>query len=281
MKALTTLCCIIAISCGTLAAQVTTPALSPFSKVEQKVGLTDVTIEYSRPSARGRTVFGDLVPYDKEWRAGANAVTKITFSTDVNVGGKDLKSGSYALLITPGKESWTLHFFAYDKSGWSSYVEENAVSAAAVVTAQTMALPFSVETWSIGVGQLSSSGASLDFIWENVYAGTPIEVPTDAAVVASIEKTMSGPSAGDYTSAASYYLNEGKDLNKALQWINMGLEKGGERYWTLRTKALIQAGLGDHAGAIETAKKSTQLAKEAGNEEYVKMNTASISEWMR
>jgi hypothetical protein len=99
--------------------------------------------------------------------------------------------------------------------------------------------------------------------------------------MASIDKTMGGPSASDYSNAATYYLNEGKDLKQALAWINTGIEKGGERFWLLRTKALIQAGLGDTAGAISTAKRSTELAKEAGNEEYVRMNAKSISEWMQ
>jgi hypothetical protein len=262
-------------------AQVTTPAPSPFSKLEQKVGLTDVTIEYSRPSAKGRVVFGDVVPFGEAWRAGANAVTKITFSTDVNMGGSDLKAGPYALLITPNKDNWQLHFYNYDKSNWGTYIADGAPAAAAVVTAKTTMLPFAVETWTIGVGKLGNHGASLDFIWEKTFATVDFTVPTDAAVAASIEKTMAGPSANDYYSAASYYLAENKDLKQALAWINTSLEKGGDKFWILRTKALIQAGLGDEAGAIETAKKSTQLAQEAGNEEYVRMNSKSIADWSK
>ncbi len=262
-------------------AQVTTPAPSPFAKVEQKVGLTDVTIEYSRPSSKGRTVFGELVPFGGVWRAGANSVTKISFSTDVKVGGADLKAGSYALLITPSKDSWKLHFFNYDKSNWSDYIAEGAPVAAAVVTAKTMTLPFNVATWTIGIGDLSNNGATLDFIWETTYAGVSFTVATETAVMASIDKALAGPSAGDYYSAASYYLAEGKDLKQALAWVNSSLEKGGDRFWILRTKALIQAGLGDSAGAIVTAKKSTTLAKEAGNDEYVRMNEKSIAEWMK
>ncbi|HLF65382.1 MAG TPA: DUF2911 domain-containing protein [Saprospiraceae bacterium] len=274
-------CLCMAVFFTSLQAQMTTPAPSPFSKLEQKVGLTDVTIEYSRPSAKGRVVFGQLVPFGEVWRAGANSVTKVTFSNDVKIGGTDLKTGSYALLITPNKESWQIHFFPYDKSNWTSYVGESAPAAAAVMTAKTMALPFSVETWTMGIGNLSNNGAQLNFIWESTYAGVEFTVPTETAVMASIEKTMAGPGASDYSAAATYYLSEGKDLNQALAWINTSLEKGGDRYWLLRTKALIQAGLGDKAGAIETAKKSTQLAQEAGNNEYVRMNTNSIGEWMQ
>ena len=274
---------LLCVACITLQvnAQVTTPAPSPFGKVEQKVGLTDVTVEYSRPSAKGRVVFGDLVPFGEVWRAGANAVTKVTFSTDVKIGGSDLKAGSYALLITPNKDNWQLHFFNYDKSNWGTYVAEGAPAAAAVVSSKTTTLPMNVETWTIGVGNLSNHGAALNFIWEKTYAHVDFTVPTDAAVVASIEKTMAGPSANDYYSAASYYLAEGKDLKQALAWVNTSLEKGGDRFWILRTKALIQAGLGDTAGAIETANKSTQLAQEAGNDEYPRMNAKSIAEWSK
>ncbi len=282
MKIVTTLCCLFATALFlNVQAQVTTPALSPSCKIEQKVGLTDVTVEYSRPSARGRVVFGELVPFDHVWRAGANYATKITFGTDVNFGEADLKAGSYALLITPGTESWKFHFFTYAKGDWTSYVADGAPAAVAVVTGKPMALPFNVESWTIGVGQLSTSGAVLDFLWEKTYVGLEFSVPTDQAVMASIEATMAGPRANDYSSAATYYLNEGKDLNQALTWINMGLEKGGERFWLLRTKALIQAGLGDKTGAIATAKRSTQLATEAGNDEYPRMNAKSIEEWMQ
>jgi hypothetical protein len=262
-------------------AQVMAPAASPFCKIEQKVGLTDVTLEYSRPSAKGRTVFGDLVPFGKPWRAGANSVSKVTFSTDVNVGGSDLKAGAYALLITPQKDSWQLHFFNYDKGSWSSYIAEGAPAAAAVVTIKSVAIPMHVESWTIGVGGLKNDGAGLDFIWEKTFANVPISVPTDKAVMASIESTMAGPSAGDYYSAASYYLNEGKDMAQALEWIDASLEKGGDRFWILRSKALIQAKLGDKSGAIASAKKSTELAEAAGNDEYPAMNAKSIAEWMK
>jgi len=282
MKSLFALClCLTSTLCMRIEAQVSTPAASPFGTIEQQVGLTDVTVEYSRPSAKGRTVFGEVVPFGEVWRAGANAVTKITFSTDVTFGASTLKAGAYALLITPNKDNWQLHFFNYDKSSWSTYIADGAPAAAAVIPAKTSALPFKVETFTIGIGNLTNHGATLNFIWESTYAEAAFTVATETAVMASIEKVMSGPSAGDYYSAASYYLSEGKDLKQALSWINTSLEKGGDRFWILRTKSLIQAGLGDKAGAIETAKKSSQLAQEAGNDEYVRMNAKSVAEWMK
>jgi len=264
-----------------LQAQVTAPAPSPFCKTEQKVGLTDVTIEYSRPSAKGRVVFGELVPFGQPWRAGANAATKISFSSDVKIGGADVQAGSYALLITPQADKWRLHFFHYDKGGWSSYIGDEAPETAAVVDVNVTALPMPVESWTIDIGGLRNDGASLNFMWEKTFVSAPLTVPTEAAVMASIEKTMAGPSAGDYYSAASYYLSEGKDMNKALEWINASIDKGGERFWILRTKALIQANLGDRKGAIASANRSTALAQEAGNDEYPKMNASSIKEWMQ
>lgn len=282
MKILFALCLLLSTVLFTsIQAQVSTPAPSPFGTIEQQVGLTDVTIEYSRPSAKGRKVFGEVVPFDEVWRAGANAVTKVTFSTDVMFGASTLKAGSYALLITPNKDNWQLHFFNYNQGNWSAYIADGAPAAAAEVTAKTSTLPFKVETFTIGIGNLTNHGASLNFIWESTYVETPFTVATETAVMASIERVMAGPSAGDYYSAASYYLSEGKDLKQALSWINTSLEKGGDRFWILRSKSLIQAGLGDKAGAIETAKKSSQLAQEAGNDEYVRMNAKSIAEWTK
>ena len=282
MKLLTTAFCFLAFAGIThIQAQVTTPALSPFCKIEQKVGLTDVTIEYSRPSARNRIVFGGVVPFGETWRAGANYATKLTFSTDVNFGDANLKAGSYALLITPSPDSWKFQFFNFDKPDWTTYVGADAATPAVVIMAKTEELPFTLETWTIGIGNLHTGGATLDFLWEKAYCGLDFSVPTDALTMESIQKTMGGPSAGDYSSAATYYLNEGKDLKQALEWINKGIEKGGERFWLLRTKALIQAGLGDKTGAIASIKRSTELAEEAGNDEYPRMNAASIQEWMQ
>ncbi len=281
-KILLTLCTLVLLCPGvSLVAQVTTPAPSPFCKIEQRVGVTDITIEYSRPGVKGRVVFGDLVPYGHLWRAGANAATKVSFSTDVTVGDAALKAGDYALLITPSPENWTLHFFPYTETDWTFYAGDDAPDAVAVVNAKTMAMASPLETWTIGIGNLRNSTATLDFLWEKTSVSVPITVPTDDLVMASINKTMAGPGAGDYSSAATYYLSEGKDMKQALQWINTGIEKGGERFWLLRTKALIQAKLGDYQGAIASAKRSTELAKESGNDEYPRMNDESIAEWMQ
>lgn len=267
-------------------AQVKTPQPSPISKVEQKVGLTDVTFEYSRPGVKGRTIFGDLVPFGKLWRAGANKNTTISFSTDVTFGDQTLKAGSYAIFITPSKDSWELVFYS-DTNNWGTPQKWDESKVAAKVTAEVHEVPFSVETFTIDINQITNSGGNLEFIWEKTWVGFPFTVPTEKAVMASIDKTMAGPGANDYYSAAVYYLQEGKDLKKAAKWIDEAIEMrkatskdGIEPFWMVRQQSLIYAKMGKKNKAIKAAKRSLELAEKAGNADYVKMNKDSLKEWM-
>jgi tetratricopeptide (TPR) repeat protein len=260
-------------------AQIETPQPSPFSKVEQKVGLTDVTLEYSRPSMKGRTIFGDLVPYGKLWRLGANKNTMISFSDDVTIDGQTLKAGSYAIFATPNENSWDVVFYS-DTNNWGAPAKWDDAKVAAKTTVETAEMPMNVETFTIMFGNLTSNSADLGFIWENTYAAVNLEVPTDDIVSASIEKTMAGPAAADYYNAAVYYSTEGKDLKKAEEWMNKAMsmiEKPG--FWQLRQQSLIYAKMGDKKKAIEIAKQSLKGAKAAGNADYIKMNTESLKEW--
>jgi len=260
-------------------AQIETPQPSPFTKIEQKVGLTDVTLEYSRPSMKGRKIFGDLVPYGKMWRTGANKNTMVTFSDDVVVDGTTLKAGSYAIFVTPGESSWDVIFYS-DIENWGIPREWDDSKVAAKTTVNTYEMPMAVETWTISIDDLKSNSAQIGFIWENTYVGVKVKVPTDAKVSASIEKTMAGPGAGDYYSAAVYNLTEGKDLDKAQIWMDKAMsmiENPG--FWQLRQQSLLYAKLGDKKKAIETAKKSLAGAEAAGNADYVKMNKESLKEW--
>ena len=261
-------------------AQITTPQPSPFSKIEQKVGLTDVTLEFSRPAMRGRTIFGNLVPYGKMWRTGANANTKITFSTDVTVGGSTLKAGTYAVFTTPNETSWDVIFYS-DASNWGTPREWDDAKVAAKVSAEVIKMPINIESFTMSFDDLTNNSAALGILWEDVYVGVTFEVPTDKAVSASIEKTMAGPGAGDYFSAAVYFLQEGKDINKAKTWIDKAIDmtKDQPRFWYLRQQSLIHAKAGKTASAIAAAKKSLELAKKDGNAGYVKMNKASLKEW--
>ena len=263
---------------GTSYAQIQTPAASPSATVEQTVGLTDITVEYSRPGVKDRVIFADdgLVPFGKIWRTGANAATKITFSTDVKVNGAALKAGSYAILTIPTAESWTVNFYAFDAPGFGGYVEKEPTAS---VSAETMELSWKLENFTISIHNLKSDGADLMIAWDTTGVGLEISIDTDSAVMASIESAMAGPSNNDYYRAASYYYEADKDLDKALNWINKATNVDQPRYWQVRTKALILAKMGKKQEAIDAATQSMDLAMAAGNDDYVRMNKKSIEEW--
>ena len=261
--------------------QIKTPQPSPSSKIEQTIGLTDVTLEYSRPSMRGRTIFGDLVPFGKKWRTGANANTKITFSTDVSIGGKTLKKGTYAIYTIPNKDSWDVIFYS-DASNWGlpQKWDDSKVSVKTAIKPQT--LPFTFETFEMGFDDLADSNhGSLFILWENTLISVKIDVPTEKIAMASIEKVISGPSANDYFGAATYYHTKGKDKKQALEWVNKAVELNPKAYWMMRRKSLIQYDLGDKKGAIASAQKSLELAQKAGNDDYIKMNKEAIAQWSK
>jgi hypothetical protein len=278
MKKLTLLL-IILMGAFTAQAQIDTPAPSPFSKLEQKVGLSDVTVAYSRPSMRGRTIFGDLVPYDKLWRTGANSYTLITFGSDVKIDGKDVKAGTYSIFTKPGKTTWEVFFYTDTQGGGTpSNWDDNKVAAKVTVPVNQMQTP--VETFTIDIDDLNDNGATLGMLWEKTYVGVKFEVPTDAQVSAAIDKVMAGPGAGDYYAAAVYYLNADKDINKAKEWMDKAMSMTEKpAFWQLRQQSLIYAKAGDKKAAIETAKKSLAAAETAGNMDYVKMNKDSLKEW--
>ncbi len=265
----------------TFQAQIKTPQPSPTSKVEQKVGLTDVTLEYSRPSMRGRTIFGDLVPFNKNWRTGANANTKITFSTDVVIDGKDLKKGTYAIYSTPNKDAWDIIFYS-DAKNWGLPQEWDAAKVALKTNLKTSPLGFDMETFTMAFGDLADgNSATLYIMWENTEVGIKINVPTEKIAMKSIETVLAGPSANDYFGAASYYNANDKDAKQALEWIDKAVVMNPDAFWMTRQKSLIQAKMGDKKGAIATAKTSLEVAEKAGNADYVKMNKESIAKWSK
>lgn len=278
LKKITLLLLIVGITTS-IEAQIKTPQPSPMSKLEQVVGLTTVNIEYSRPSVKERVIFGNLVPYGKVWRTGANANTKITFSDNVTVAGQDLKKGTYAIYTIPNKDSWDIIFYA-DTNNWGNPKKWDDAKVAAKATVKTEEIPFNVETFTIDINALTNNGARLEFIWEKTWVGLDFEVPTEKITSKSINAVMNGPTANDYYQAASYYHASGKDLNKALEWMKKATAKDA-KFWHLRRMSLIQADLGDKKGAIETAKKSLELAEKAGNADYAKMNKESIAAWQK
>lgn len=263
----------------TVEAQIITPAPSPAAKLMQTVGLTEVMVDYSRPSMRGREIYGNLVPYDKLWRTGANAYTTITFDTNVTIGGSDIEAGTYSIFTKPGASSWEVFFYTDTQGGGTpSDWDESKIVAQLTVPVQKMDMP--VETFTITIDDVSSASANLGIIWENTYVAVPFSVPTDATVMKSIETALNGPTAGDYYAAAVYYSSEGKDISKAKEWMEKAMSMTEKpAFWQLRQQSLILAKAGDKKGAIEAAKKSLAGAKEAGNDDYVKMNTESLKEW--
>ncbi|NAY91169.1 DUF2911 domain-containing protein [Muricauda sp. JGD-17] len=259
-------------------AQLQTPQPSPSSKLQQTVGLTEVEVEYSRPSMRGRTIFGNLVPYDALWRTGANKNTTITFSDDVVVEGKELKAGSYAIFTRPGEAVWEVTFYS-DTNNWGTPRNWDASKVAAVVKTEVQEMSIPVETFTITIDDLHNNGATLGILWENTYVGVKFEVPTMAKASKSIENVMAGPSANDYYAAASYYFAEEKDLAKAKEWIDKAVSLNEKGFWMMRTQSLIYAKMGNKKGAIEAARRSMAVAEEAGNSDYVKLNQDSLKEW--
>jgi hypothetical protein len=262
-------------------AQVLTPQPSPKCTINQMVGLTDVEIEYSRPGTKGRNIFGDLVPFGKVWRTGANSNSTISFSEDVVIDGKTLKKGKYALFTLPKVESWEVIFYSKtDNWGNPEVWDEADVALRASVVPEM--LTRNIESLTIDISNLDNNFAYLNIAWEKTLVSLKFEVPTQKMAMASIDKVLAGPSAGDYFSAAQFYLQSNGDLTKALTYVNKALElKKESPYWYTKLKSLIQAKLGDKKGAIETAKISLAAAKVAKNNDYVKMNEDNILEWSK
>jgi hypothetical protein len=260
-------------------AQIETPQPSPLGKLEQRVGLTDITIEYSRPGVKGRKIFGGLEAFDKIWRTGANARTKITFSTDATIDGQTLKAGTYAIFTKPGVSTWEVYFYTdYNGGGVPQDWDDSKVTAKTTITPED--LPFSVETLMITINNIKTSSATIDLVWDTTYVSIPFEVPTDKVVSEAIAKVMSGPGAGDYYASAVYYLESGKDISKAKEWMDKAMSMTKTPgFWQLRQQSLIYAKAGDKKGAIKLAKASLAGAEKAGNSAYVNMNKASLKEW--
>ena len=262
-------------------AQVKTPQASPRANVFQTVGLTDVEVNYSRPGAKGRPVFGNLVPFGKLWRTGANENTTVSFSDDVIIDGKTLKKGKYALYTVPRIESWDVIFYT-TTDNWGLPQEFNEANVALRTTVKEEALSKPVESLTINIASLDANFAYLEIYWENSYVALKFEVPTQKTAIANIEKVLAGPTAADYNSAAQFIFQSNGDLTKALGYINKALDMSVEKpFWFNRLKSLILAKQGDKKAAIEAAKLSLEAAEVAKNQDYVKMNKDSIAEWSK
>lgn len=250
-----------------------TPGKSPIAKNTQEIGLSEISVEYSRPSARGRVVFGDVVPMNEIWRVGANASTKMTFGEDVKVAGKELKAGTYSVYIIPTEKTWTI-IFNTNLTLWGSdgyNAEEDAIRVDVPVKTGAM-----METFTIEFSDLNMTSLNIDFAWEKTRVSLPITIDVDAKIMADIAKTVEKDNRPYYQAAAYYYDNK-KDMKKALDWANKAVEANPKAYWVLLLKSKIELELKDFKGATATAEKVKAMATEAGNNTYVKNAEEVIS----
>ncbi|MEO0898463.1 MAG: DUF2911 domain-containing protein [Bacteroidota bacterium] len=265
----------IVLAAMTLQAQVQTPAPSPSVKMEQAVGMSTVTLEYSRPGVKGRTVFGDLVPFDKIWRTGANRATKVTFSKDINFNGKEVKAGTYAMYTIPGKDSWTV-MLNTDLSIGGNVAKYSTDTEVHRSTVKPNMMDTKMESFMIFVDNLRDASADLVLAWDQTAVVIPMKIDTDKDVMASIERTMAGPSANDFYASALYYYNNDKDMDQALKWISKAADMRPEAYWVATWKARILDKMDKRDEAVSTAKKAMEMAEKAGNMDYVKINKGII-----
>ncbi|MEY3237603.1 MAG: hypothetical protein RI883_1704 [Bacteroidota bacterium] len=262
-----------------LIAQIQSPKSSPISTLEQRVGLTDVKIEYSRPSKNDREIFGKVVPFNEIWRTGANENTKITLSDAIVFGKDTLQAGTYAIFTKPLATTWEIIFYS-DIANWGTPDEWDDKKVVLKANANVIAMNDVTETFTIGIDNTTANSANLNFTWDKTRASVSFSVPTAEKMAKSIEITMAGPTAGDYHASAEFYYKEKMDLKQALEWSTKACDlRGDEAFWMLRLKSLIQADLGDYKGAIETAKRSLASAETAKYQSYIDMNKASIEEW--
>jgi hypothetical protein len=258
------------------AQQIQMPQASPAAKIAQQVGLSNVTVDYSRPSTKGRKIFGELVPYGQIWRTGANAATLLTFSTDVLIDGKTVPAGQYALYAIPNKSEWTMILSKNTKLwGAIGYTEADDVLRFKVTPNK---LSRNYETMEITFADMTDTGADLSIKWETSRVDFRIETEVDSIVMAQIEELVidtETENPGLLYSAANYYYTNKKDLDQAYEWISQSVESD-KKYWTVHLKAKIEASLGLKSEAASSASESMALAKEAGNPDYVALNERLI-----
>jgi hypothetical protein len=255
------------------------PQPSPMGKVEQKVGLTNVVITYSRPSAKGRVIFGDLVPFGEIWRTGANKATSISFSSDVKIGGKDVKAGTYSLFTIPNAQEWTI-IINKNTELWGSddyKQEEDMVRIMVKPTVNSL-----TESMTFTIDNLETKKADISLAWDKTKISFPIEVEFDVQAMDNIKAKIeeAEDAFSIYNGAARYYIENNKDVKQALEWAQKSVNMKAE-FWNLLTLARAQAANGMYKQAIETANKSKVKSIEAKNTAYEKRANDGIAEWTK
>lgn len=277
MKNILSAAAIAVMSIGSVnAQQLKVPAPSPLQTLKQAFALSEITIEYSRPSVKGRTIYGDVVPFGKVWRTGANSSTKITFGEDVKVEGKDVAAGTYAIYSIPNKDSWEIMLYK-DLTLGGNVAEYKAENEVVKVKVTPTALSNKVETFSINVADITANTCAIELIWDKTRIAFNVTAEIESKIMKNIETTMNKDSR-PYFQAANYYYENNKDLAKALEWVNKAVEQNPKAYWVVLLKAKIQLKSKDNKGAIATAEQAMALAKEAQDDAYVKMAEKLIAE---
>jgi hypothetical protein len=251
------------------------PPPSPPQTVKQDFGISSVELSYSRPGVKGRKVFGDLVPYGKVWRTGANNATTIEFADDVTIGGTKVPAGRYGLLTIPDKDDWTIIITKQlDVTNPSSYKQESDVVR---VNAKPMTMKDKMETFTMQFANVKPSTCELQIMWENTAVVLPISADVESVVMKEIDEAMNKDNR-PYFQAALYYLNNGKDLNQAVAWFDKAIAQQPDGYWIYHQKANALAKLGKKDEAKASAEKSIELAKEAKNDDYVQLNEKLLAQ---
>ena len=263
------LCAFICIAAFGVNAQLKTPAPSPTQTIKQDFGLSSVELSYSRPGMKGRKVFGDLVPYGKVWRTGANSATTLTFGDEVIIGGTKIPAGKYGLLTIPDKDKWTVIISKQtDVTSPTAYKQEMDVVR---VDVKPSTLPNSFETFSMQFHSVKPTSLELAIAWDKTSVTLPITTEVDSKVMAQIKNTVEKDNR-PYFQAGMYYLDNGKDLGQAITWFDKALEQNPKAFWVHHQKANALAKLGKKEEAKQTANKSMELAKEQKNDDYVALN---------
>lgn len=252
------------------------PAPSPLQTVTQAFALGEIKIEYSRPSVKGRVIFGDLVPYGKIWRTGANAATKITLSDDLNIGGKDIKAGTYALYSIPNQNEWEVMLYS-DLALGGNTADYDATKETARFKIKPAAMADKMETFTIAINNIANTSCSIDMIWDKTRISIPVKTEIDARIMKQIDEVM-GDTKKPYFQAANYYYENDKDLEKAAEWCSKAMANNPKGFWISHTMAKIKMKQKNYTEAIRYAEVSKSEATAQKNDEYIKMNDKLISE---
>ncbi|HLZ53825.1 MAG TPA: DUF2911 domain-containing protein [Verrucomicrobiae bacterium] len=258
------------------------PAASPACTLKQRVGLTDIQVDYSRPGVKDRTIFGGIVPYGQVWRTGANQATKLTFSTPVKLEGHEIPAGTYALFTIPGENEWTI-IINKDANQWGAFQYNEKDDVVRFKVTPATLTDTHLETFTIELNHIRDDSAALMLVWDQTVVPIRLEVNVADKVVPQIEAALAKPgkkSDGFYFQAATFYYNHNLDLKQALDWVNAGLADNPRiAFEMFHLKAQILAKQGDKPGAIAAAKQSTELAlkAEGPGSSFPKMNQDLIS----